>query len=49
MSKSDVGKGDTVRPRQIPKEEWDANYDRIFGSKKKQDTTQQRAIESETK
>jgi hypothetical protein len=25
-----MSKGDTIRPRAVPKVEWDANYERIF-------------------
>lgn len=30
----EVGKGDTQRPLSVPKEIYDENYDRIFGSTK---------------
>ena len=35
MTKHDGGKGDAPRPLGVSMEEFDANFDRIFGQKKK--------------
>lgn len=41
MSKMHGGKGDTPRPLSVPKEQFDKNFEAIFGKKKPEEIKEQ--------